>query len=293
MRPDHPVMTITVVDHTEPRWASVYARRGRENGAATYSREIVKHHIPVWRSVLPRGSLVSTCPLLINRDVRAPLIVQYLHTFIYDDPLRDIRRVSEWLANRCDRLVFVTAYRSLRDLAVAAGFEAVFVPMTLDAEPVRKHRAGKSFRKGCAIYFGNVTKTKESAYERTMTALREAGWNVDVISNGRMGSRQLTQSEAWEVISHYRYGVGVGRCLLEMQALGLRVLVSGVEFGGLMADEADWVAQRSANFGGRVATWNRDPRLCVEGWDAAIIRDPDPPSLAAVTIDEWAASQRF
>lgn len=281
-----------MVDHTEPGWAARYSRshvrQGRENGAATYSREIVAHHIPVWRQVLPAGSVVASCPLLTGLDVRGEVAVQYLHTYSYLDPLGQAREVAGWMAGRCSRLVFVTAYRSLALRLEAAGFEALFVPMSIDVDRVRAHASVPEHEHGRAVYFGNVTRSKVVEHRRTVGILEARGWVVDVLSDGCLNGRKLTQGEAWRQVSRYRYGIGVGRCALEMQALGLRVLVSGAEFGGLATTEGEWLAQRATNWNGRVVTFDRDPGACVDAWPSALVADPPDPAMAVAEISRWA-----
>jgi hypothetical protein len=278
---------IVVVDHTEPTWLARYTAKGRENGAATYSRDILAHQVPAWEHILPAGSLVSTCPLLTGMDVSGEVAVQYLHTYSYSDPLRHARDVSAWMGGRCSRLVFVTAYRSLQAQLERAGFEALFVPMTLDSTDVRVPADDTRFDGRRVVYFGNVTQPKVTEHQRIVRVLRRHGWAVEVISNSAIRGKRLTQAEAWRVVSRYRYGVGVGRCALEMQALGLRVLLSGARFGGLVTSELEWVVQRGTNWNGRVVTFDRDPDVCVEAFDLALVRPPDGPGLAVRQIESW------
>lgn len=270
---------LTLIDHTEPGWADRYnrshTRYGRENGAATYSRDIVRWHIPEWERLLPAGSVVSTCPLLTGLDVEGPVAVQYLHTFVRDNPLGPIRDIAAHLAGRCDRVVFVTAYRALHALVRKAGMESVFVPMTVDVDTVRSAAVGvERFDPGekRAVYFGNVTGSRKPEFERARMAFTRAGWSLDVISGGWFEGRAIRQREAWAAAARYRYGVAVGRCALELHALGLRVMYSGAGFGGIAVDEQDWAVQEGTNWAGGTTTFDRDPGLCIGAFQRAMAR---------------------
>jgi hypothetical protein len=261
---------VHVIDHTDPGWEARYVRKGRENGAATYSRDIVRHHLPVLRELLPPGSVVSTCPLLVEQDVAGPVAVQYLHTYSYRDALRQPRLVADHLAGRVGRLVFVTAYRALHARLTAAGFEAVFVPMAVDADAVRAHRsAEEQHEPRRAVYFGNLTRPKRRLFERLRGELTAQGWTLDLLSEGWLEGRWLRQTEAWREVSRYRFGIGVGRCALEMMALGLRVMVAGAEFGGLATTPDEHAVQAGCNYNGRVTTFDRDIGACVDAWTLA------------------------
>lgn len=281
---------LTVIDHTEPDWRAAYVKKGRENGAATYSRQIVEHHLPVWERLVPDGTVISTCPVLSSVEVEGPLAVQYLHTYSYVEPLRQAELVVKNLDGRVDRVVFVTAYRSLHAQLVLAGFEALFVPMTVDPGPVRAARSTEAPLVGRRVlYFGNVTRPKTRLLNELKRTLEPRGWYVDVCSEGWLDGYRLSQRQAWEAASRYRYGIGVGRCALEMMALGLKVMVAGAEFGGLITTPDEWAVQQATNLNGRVTTFDRNIGACVEAFDLAI--DEVPGGLDVATdaiVDGWA-----
>lgn len=278
---------LTVVDHTEPNWAARYTAKGRENGAATYSRDIVRWHVPAWEQLLPSGSVVSTCPLLTAGEFAGPVAVQYLHTYPYTDPLGQARAVLGHLGPRFERVVFVTAYRALQAQLVLAGLESVFVPMTVDSSAVRAAVGDPGTRRGerQAIYFGNVTHPKQALHQQLRRVFASRGWRLDLLSGGMFCGRQVTQAEAWQIASGYRYGVGVGRCALEMMALGLKVMVAGAEFGGLITTADEWAVQWATNLNGRVTTFDRDIGACVDSLGVAMLVDPPGPSVAIEAIE--------
>lgn len=271
-----------IVDHNEPVWSRRYRRshvvRGRENGAATYSREIVTHQAPVWSRFAPPDALVSTCPLLsrVPDLPAAPFAVQYLHTIRHPDPLSEPREVVEAL--NCP-VVFVTAYRALHYLMSRAGYTSLFVPMTVDTATVRAAAGPQPARleQHRALWFGNVTSKRQPEFRTMQAAFAECGWGLDVISDGTFnGTTPVSQEEAWSIASRYRYGVGVGRAALEMHALGLRVIYAGADFGGIATTPAEWEVQQSANFGGGVTTYSRRRDNCIASYELGLT---DPPEL--------------
>lgn len=271
-----------VFDHNTEWWREKFVRHGRNNGAATYSAEIVEHQLPIWESFFP-DAVVSTCPSLHGQDVRGGLVVQYLHEYPRQNATGWITGKNDYLRARFDRVVFVTAYRSFHTRMAALGIESMFVPMTIDTEKVRAHVTADHYTGKNAVYFGNVQSPKAGQFQEISRAFKRAGWRLDVISYNqynRFKSQTLDQAQSWDVLAQYRYGVGVGRCLLEMQALGLRTLVSGERFGGLVTTAAEYEVQHATNYNGRVTTFDDDPDSCIESFNAALVM----PYAADVTI---------
>lgn len=258
-------MSLKVIDHTDEWWSHRKQKTGRENGANTYSRDIVTHHVGRWAKLShDRDVVVSTAPPLIMHDVGpVDLVVQYLHTYDYASPLLAPTRIRAALTKQgVRRVLFVAAYRPLVNALNAAGFEAVYVPMRVDVDWIR-HRAGPvrpRFGPGRAVYFGNVTASKRKHFDAMRVAFAKTGWKLDVLA-------EPDQGRALRTIRRYSYGVGVGRCALEMMALDVRVMLSGAKFGGLITNADEWAVQSSQNFNGRVITYDRTVSACVAAWD--------------------------
>lgn len=259
-------MGLRVIDHTDEWWSHRKQKTGRENGANTYSRDIGTHHVGRWAKLAhDQEVVVSTAPPLVVHDVGAvDLVVQYLHTYDYSAPLLTPRRV--WAALRAQgvrRVLFVAAYRPLVNALNEAGFEAVYVPMRVDVDWIR-HRAGTErvtrIGAGRAVYFGNVTPAKRKHFDAMRRAFVKTGWKLDVLT-------EPDQTKALRRIKSYSYGVGVGRCALEMMALDVRVMLSGAKFGGIITNADEWAVQSSQNFNGRVITYDRTVAACVDAWD--------------------------
>lgn len=246
-----------LITHEDPYWNSVYQAHGRENGAATYSRELVQFQVPVWQEELPDWDLtISTCPLLsgepgTRRDRKLPggdLAVQYLHEWRFREPQRAAVALASRLGASYRQVAFVVAYRGLQALLAAEGLTALYVPMSIDTAELARYRLPDKDRRDDKrlAYFGNVSRHKSAHYRELHKTAPAAGYIFQHV--------KLRQPEAWEALARYRYGAGVGRCALEMAALGLRVLISGRSFGGIVTHHGDYLAQQSTNFNGRVLT---------------------------------------
>lgn len=204
-----------VLDHSHGAWAGRYGRLNRTNGAFTYSRDICRWHVPVWRRFLGPDDTIATCGMIPGATV------QYLHERTHPDLSSKTR-------------LFVTTYK---DLADALGPRGLWLPNLIDRDALPAHRPRKDW-----VYFGNVIGAKE----RGIKHIRARG--IDIISGVR------DQADALRHVARYRYGIGVGRCALEMMAIGLKVMIFGKDFGGLILSDGDFVRQREANFNGNAIT---------------------------------------
>jgi len=254
-----------LIDHTDPTWQRL---RTRTNGAETYSKDIVALDIPHWREC--GDVVVSTCPRLntinvSNYDISEGLTaVQYLHTFSHTDPLGYIREIVDGVKFKPKQIIFISAYRAYVDMIRAAGYAAYFMPMTITPPPVQPVECR---RNDAILWFGNVYSERRSVYAEVKAAASAFGLKFHSISNGIYthdgGNDMVTQQEAWEIVNTYRYGIGVGRCALEMMSMGIRVMIAGHRFGGIIADVGDYHMQRLSNFGGRQVTYDFDIANCL------------------------------
>lgn len=220
-----------VYDHTHPLWRVRYERHGRTNGAYTYSQDICRWHLPVWEKLLGEGESVATCGIVPGATV------QYLH--------------ERTQASLCpDTKLFVTTYK---DLADALGARGLWLPNTIDVDILPTHRPVKDW-----VYYGNLIGAKQKPVER----LKKIGF--DIVSG------VASQSEALHRVSQYRYGIGVGRCALEMMAMGMKVLIFGKDLGGLILSSDDFDRQREANFNANVITGAGSLDQAIAGIDASL-----------------------
>ena len=60
----------------------------------------------------------------------------------------------------------------------------------------------------------------------------------DIINNGKFNdSDVVNHEEAKVIVSNYSYGIGVGRAALEMLAMGLKVIIAGKHYGGVLTSD--------------------------------------------------------
>tara|TARA_R110002020_G_scaffold475112_1_gene708609 strand:+ start:4762 stop:5703 length:942 start_codon:yes stop_codon:yes gene_type:complete len=268
---------IQLFTHTYHPWQ---ARKRQENGAATYSTDLLKKSIPALLTSLEKeypvseNILISTCPLL--QDIRlqdinftkTDIAIQYLHTYPYEAALGYIQRIWELMPGKHPgtRLVLITAYRNYSQLINSWAEKndirlmAVYLPMQIDREALQSIEIPSIRIQSSMIYFGNLYKEKSREFLRLKSELSKRGILLDVISRSRLNgsSEVMTQQQIWELLAQYRYGIGVGRCALEMYALGMQVLISGQYWGGLLIDSRDEIQQMQTNFNGRIITGTRD-----------------------------------
>lgn len=204
-----------VYDHDHPLWRSNFDRHKRTNGAFTYSKDICRWHLPIWQGLLGAEDSVATCGIVSGATV------QYLHERTHVDLSSETK-------------LFVTTYK---DLADALGHRGLWVANAIDTDNLPPHKPVKDW-----VYYGNLVGAKRKAAEHLN------GMGVEIVSCVE------SQDEALSRVAQYRYGIGVGRCALEMMAIGLKVLIFGKGLGGLVLSGDDFERQREANFNSNVVT---------------------------------------
>lgn len=105
-----------------------------------------------------------------------------------------------------------------------------YIPMSIDTEklPNVEEKNGK------IVYFANITPEKSDTY----TALKEQ-YDIDTISYNVLNydDKKMTNDETLRKVAEYSIGIGVGRCALEMIAMGLKVIVAGRKYSGCVTAE--------------------------------------------------------
>lgn len=252
-----------IYDNEEIEWKERRGRLGRINGAETYGQEILEYQVPLWKK-LSDDITISTTNIISNIDNFKPssVNVQYIHTFPKNEPLKQYRKVSDVV----DNVIFVTSYMALNSLAINAGYNSIFIPMTIDKSKIPKRSENRQNR---FIWYGNITNDKWETFAKLSRALRG---RMDYISGGKLNGRgkKLTQKECWDIIGTYEYGIGVGRCYMEMAAMGMKCIVAGAGIGGLVLTTGDHFTQVDTNYNAREYTNSNDIYWCIENIDKSI-----------------------
>lgn len=276
-------MKISVIDHKFSPWV---LNKRQENGASTYSRDINDILMPDLIRELSCGFpdqqvLISTAPPLAKYadhldDKYQHLIIQFLHSYPYQDSFLPIMQLIEKFPS--SKIIFVTAYYAYKIRIESMIWEkdledtvAVhYLPMFINTHLLEDKRLAHSCRltddRKRIIYFGNLYKAKAPEYHRLKAGLAKMDWKLDVISKSRLNGsgKLLDQRSTWDIISGYDYGIGVGRCALEMYHIGLKVLISGEHWGGICLGLDDYLTQQRTNFNGRIITGTRDLHEALE-----------------------------
>jgi hypothetical protein len=176
------------------------------------------------------------------------------------------------------RVVFISAYKALADALNRKGVETIFIPMSIDVEKVKQFAGEQTTDR--LLWFGNVDRPKRE----TFNALRSMT-EMDVIAGGKFNGEPVTQEDAWAIASGYRYGIAVGRCALELYALGIRVLIAGTRCGGLVMTEEDARRQEETNYTARYATHSADLATCLEDLPDSII--PEVPDIRTMSHADY------
>lgn len=281
-------MKSQLFNHTYKEWLK---NKVMENGAATYSKDICKFH---GESLLDLGdnNIISTCPqfdVIKVHDIDSHLrekptnIIQYLHTYPYTNAI-------EWAVNfynkvyvkPTNKIILVTAYESFyKRLKVAFKtrqmniMDVAFVPMGIDTSIIPEPQTEKYGEKR-VIWFGNIYKNKEGVFADIRKHFISQGWTFDYISKSQFNGQgeTLSQADIWSIVNKYSYGVGVGRCAMEMQSMGLKVMIAGQRFGGIITSELHKDVQFYTNNNGRIITFDRDISSCIEYLPESLIVSP-------------------
>lgn len=264
-----------LLDHTEKYWVE---RVRRVNGSMTYSEDLVVHQVPMWKEKLLETDILSTCPKFSETDTpgKFTTAIQYLHSYPYNNPIAHVANIAHNLPFSTDKIIFLSAYRDfVHVLNNYSHLKAIYVPMAIDVKKIQQHKQ-KIVHTDRIIYFGNVIQNKVNLFNIIRRMCADEGFEFDYISNNRLNATtDLTTEDAWKLISTYKYGIGVGRCAQEMMALGVKVLLLGHKFGGLITNDEEYQRQLATNMNGRIVTYDRDIRTCLRNIDKAIIQSND------------------
>lgn len=272
-----------LISHSDPNWLLKFRRI---NGALTYSQDLIKYQIPLWEKVLTQDDIISTCPKFsdIEESGRFRIAIQYLHSFPYIRPTERVKKVLWDKPFKADKIIFITAYKAFEKMLKNEGLNAVYIPMSIDVDKILKYKT-KNIIDDRILYFGNVLHSKLALYNKLKVVCKSNGFELDTISTGKFNkSKNLSQEDVWSLASEYKYGIAVGRCAMELHALGVKTIIAGQKFGGLITNYAEYKQQLRTNMNGRYWTYSSDPLTCLENIEESQIFHSDIKKLNHVEI---------
>lgn len=276
---------IIIYNHkTHPVWTKNYdicfAQKGCTNGAYTYSIDICKHHIPVIKSELEKTKyskiLISTVETLSPEIIvkGTDLIICYMHETI----IRDMKKI-EFHKDIKEKIIYIVSRQSSYKAIKSIGKDVIFLPMAIDVELLDGYRElyENKYQDKRVIYFGNKYLKKNKMYEDTKLWFQSKGWIFDEICYNRFnGGDLLTRPDILHIISKYKYGIGEGRAVLEMNALGVKTLICAGGNQGIMTSDEDFEIQKQHNYSdGNIWTFSNEIGKCIDNFDKAIIKTFD------------------
>lgn len=153
-------------------------------------------------------------------------IVRVLHSGEKEIPKEDLN----WFPK--EKFIYFTQYKDQQEFLESNGFTSFFFPMRINTQNLPE----TTTKNGKWIYFGNVYENKEDTLEILRNSI-----SFDILSYSQLNGEGdiLTHTECLELVSQYSYGIGVGRCALEMMGMGIPVLLAGKNIGGTLVTEED------------------------------------------------------
>lgn len=228
---------LDVIDHSNhPTWTKVYKNLGRENGAATYSRDIVKFYIPVFEKLYGNKKTkvlvmtVTNCWDMTLKDYKK--IFLFIHERGINKEARELRlnRMKAFKkANPQAKVYFIVWHPVFAEELKKEGLNAIFLPMAIDTEYFQQYVENPKKYNSRLIYFGNITKTKVREFNKFKRTVNRRGWQLDYISDNKYngGFFRLKKEKIFWLVSQYKYGVAAGRAAQELSAMGLKVICPG------------------------------------------------------------------
>lgn len=188
-----------VIDTTHPTFVRKNERlkKGKFNGAYYYSQEIVKNIIPYVKTRRAWDTLTMRAIGTVDGAIC------FLHQCIEMD------KAYDWLKDYKD-LVLVVSSPYVYDWAVENGYKAIYLPLSIDIEYVKQFK--KKHRTKDTCFCGNIWKFREQEIAETIPD------SVD------FQPPDISREDLLKFMSDYKYVYAIGRCALEAQALGAKIL---------------------------------------------------------------------
>lgn len=219
-------------------------------GPATYRKDferVVQPHLE--KVETDRNIIFSTLtetPSWLADDKDADRIVQVLHSMDFMYNLQDL---EDFTAGGRET-VFITHYMALANkINEQTPHAAYYIPMSVDTKILPT--PSKKYEK--VIYYGNLYDEKLPMHSKIVASILEdtdclCDFNTLSFGYLNFGDEKKSHMECLRSVAKYSIGIGVGRCALEMLAMGCKVIVAGDNYGGLIDCEPAFDHHHHWNF---------------------------------------------
>ena len=264
------------------RYRYLCSSKGKTNGAYTYSQEINKHHIPLIENLFKnKNVVVFTVDHSFHYQIKdKPLIITYLHESLKAEQ----SRINQCLARHKTKHIWITGrYRDSLVIKQKYG-PCIFLPISIDTDYVKKFDSKQPRFTDRIIFFGNTYYNKGATIPFLHKFFKTQHIKFDTIINNVYTAEghpplPVTREAILSILSHYNYGIGSGKCFLEMNALGLKTLISGEKFCGLITNEREFDIQTKTNFCASqeagIISYSPQIKKCWDNIDNAYIKTID------------------
>lgn len=243
---------LKVIDHTNhPSWTPINLRLGRENGARTYSRDIVKFYVPVFKRVFNGKERVLL--ITVQNWNSCEVWKGYSKIFVFvhergssEEVRKQKREALKKFAevNSPAKVYFIVWCPQHEDELIRDGLNAIYLPMAINMDVFVKYQKVPKNKNKTFIYYGNIIQQKVEPFKRFREIALSSGWKVDFISKDRLNGKgfKLSPEQIRRIIAQYKYGVAVGRSAQELSAMGVKVVCYAL--GDVMLARSDEEAER-------------------------------------------------
>jgi hypothetical protein len=149
--------------------------------------------------------------------------------------------------------------------------------MSIDVSEFKKYKDIEKYKGNRVLFFGNMYCGKNKQYNLLRREFKKKGWIFDTLTANKLNNGNLlSRDEVLKEVAKYSYGIGVGRTVLEMNALGLRTLICARNINGIMTNDCEFEYMKENNFTDVAhPVFSNDIKTCIENFDKAIIRSSD------------------
>ena len=225
---------LKVIDHTNhPSWTPINVRLGRENGAKTYSMDIVKFYAPVFKRVFAGRGKVLLITVQNWNSCEKWKGYDKIFVFVHERGGTEEVRVKKREAlkkfaevNSQSEVWFIVWCPQHEKELKDEGLNCFYLPMAIDVDKFLPYKSinknlGKKF-----IYYGNLLNDKVPAFMKLKVMVESNGWKLDYISMDRLNGYgfRLSPDKIRRRLARYKYGFAVGRSAQELSVMGVKVV---------------------------------------------------------------------